>query len=61
MRSAEEIREDGRRKEDLIIELLLDIRQLLSPKPKIQDFACDECDKSFSHAIALAGHKRSHK
>ena len=31
------------------------------PEPQIKDFTCDVCDKTVSSAIALSGHKRSHK
>lgn len=55
MRTDEEIRKDGRKKEDLIIEVLLDIRRSLNPL-----FKCEACGKEFKHRIALEGHKRSH-
>lgn len=35
MRKREEIQVDGTRKENLIIEVLLDIRDLLTEKPKV--------------------------
>ena len=48
----------GRKNELLILEVLLDIRDLLNKENK---YKCDVCGREFEERIALAGHKRSHK
>jgi hypothetical protein len=58
MKTREEIIMSGRKNELLILEVLLDIRDLLNKENK---YKCDVCGREFEERIALAGHKRSHK
>ena len=59
MRTRIEIAIDGARVDIKILEVLLDIRDLLTNKE--ETFKCDICGKEVSTKLALAGHKRSHK
>jgi len=58
MRNRDIITSSGARPDYLILEVLLDIRDLLE-SPKV--FKCDICGKEVSTKLALAGHKRTHK
>lgn len=59
MRLRKEIENDGTRVDMKALEVLLDIRDLLSSKQEM--FKCDICGKEVSTKLALAGHKRTHK
>jgi hypothetical protein len=67
MRTRNEIEHGGVRTDILSLEVLLDIRELLQVKDSVKKVnqgkihECDICHKTFDYALALAGHKRSHK
>jgi len=67
MRSKGELLKDGTNREKLILEVLLDIRELLKPekvkkkKKETGTYVCEICGKVCTKRVALVGHMRSHK